>query len=586
GGIIAVLAFRLDPLGTFSDIMKRGRTGISGETYAFDSEGQMISESRFIGDLATIGIIKPGETSILKAQVRNPGLNLVKNPAPEFDWATKPLTLMASSALSGSDGFNLDGYNDYRGVPVIGAWHWHDESAFGVATEVDHDEAYALLRQSQAALLVMSAVASLLVILLALYAHRNELRIKEEEKALRLAKDDADDARSIAEHANQAKSEFLSSMSHELRTPMNAILGFAQLMQYDQKTPLNGSQVDSVSNILKGGKHLLELIDQVLELSKIEAGKLTLSIEPIPPRQVIDECLSLIEGRAGERGIRILDGTADDTLPILHADYTRLKQVLLNLLSNAIKYNRDGGTVKLSSRMVPDNMLRIAVADTGQGIPADKCSKLFKPFERLGKENSSIEGTGIGLTITKQIVELLGGSIGFESKQGEGSIFWIDLPISDREGKRETDGNQAHPPLAANVTRMPVNSATMRTILYVEDNPANMQLMEALITQIPNVSLLTAVNAESGIELARTQHPDLILMDINLPGMDGIAALNELRKGEATCDTPVIAVTAGVLPKSITAITQAGFQGHLTKPLDIKETENVIREFLRQARAA
>ena len=239
--------------------------------------------------------------------------------------------------------------------------------------------------------------------------------------------------------ASEAKSNFLSSMSHELRTPLNAILGFAQLLEYDPAEPLSKNQKTSVESILRGGHHLLELINQVLELSKIEAGKISVNFEWAPARSVIDESLHLIKARAHEEGIEILDLSSTDTLPVLWTDGTRLTQVLINLLSNAIKYNQKGGKVTLTCQEISPYMFRIKINDTGLGIPTEKQDDLFKPFERLGREAGNIEGTGIGLTITRQITDLLNGQIGFESEVGKGSTFWVDVPM-DKDG-----GSPTHP---------------------------------------------------------------------------------------------------------------------------------------------
>ena len=381
-------------------------------------------------------------------------------------------------------------------------------------------------------------------------------------------------ALSEAKQASNAKSEFLSSMSHELRTPMNAILGFAQVMQINPTEPLSEGQAFSVGQILKGGNHLLELIDQVLELNKIEAGKLSLNLDHGSLHDIISASLSLVQARAAEEGVTIVEN-CDDNLPaVLWTDSTRLTQVLINLLSNAVKYNNEGGTVTLSCRETPDQRLCISVADTGWGIPVDKQNDLFKPFERLGRETKEIEGTGIGLTITKQIIELLGGEVNFESEPGKGSTFWVNVPIIHPGTHPGADAQKAAPtdietPLAVDQNERAVKA--QHTILYVEDNPDNIRLIDMIVGQFQSTRLLTTHTAELGLDLAKSEKPDLILMDINLPGINGIEALKQLQNMPQTQDIPVIALTAAARPEEVSAGLALGFKNYLTKPLNVPE---------------
>jgi|GEM_PF-1961048 len=378
--------------------------------------------------------------------------------------------------------------------------------------------------------------------------------------------------------ANKAKSEFLSSMSHELRTPMNAIMGFAQMLDYNPQEPLTETQKASVGHILTGSSHLLDLINQVLELNKIEAGKASLNIDHISARGVIDKSIVMMEDKAAKAGITITDKTTEHDLPILWTDATRLHQVLLNLLSNAVKYNQKGGEVTISSEDVPGQMLRIMIADTGDGISEERHEDLFLPFERLGREAGNIEGTGIGLTITKQLVELLGGEINFESKETVGSTFWVDIPIShkkldDEKKIRETSKKTKQ-------IKSESNHIVPQTILYIEDNPDNIRLMETVIGHVANCKLLTAHNAELGLDIAKSEKPGLILMDINLPGMNGIEALKLIQDTTATSHIPVIAVTAAAMSKDIEAGMKAGFTGYMTKPFIISELIKTIENTL------
>ncbi|MDH5750437.1 MAG: ATP-binding protein, partial [Rhodospirillales bacterium] len=367
-------------------------------------------------------------------------------------------------------------------------------------------------------------------------------------------------AKEAADKANLAKSEFLSSMSHELRTPLNAILGFGQMLEFNPKEPLTTSQQESVDHILKGGQHLLELINDILDLSKIEAGKVTLSIEDISLGAVVKECIDLVRTMAGKRGITLIAKGFDGDTPFVRADYTRVKQIFLNLFSNAIKYNRADGNIILSYLEIPENMLRISIADTGQGIPSDKQDELFKPFSRLGAETTEIEGTGIGLTVTKQLVELMGGHIGLDSVPGKGSTFWFDLPLSGQENLVGMAPLTSKIPAAVNKNQI---SSIAATILYVEDNPENLKLMETIVSRVPDLKLISAHNAELGLELAESNKPDLILMDINLPGMNGYEALMLLKASPETRHIPVIALTARATESDIEKGKRAGYFEYL-----------------------
>ena len=374
------------------------------------------------------------------------------------------------------------------------------------------------------------------------------------------------------------KSSFISSLNHELRTPMNAVLGFAQMLEINQQEPLTDNQKSAVEHILRNGNHLLELIDQMLELNKIEAGTLPLNMEDIPARDVFDESIYLIRTRANNEEIRIIDETVEQDTPLLWTDSTRLIQVLLNLMTNAIKYNRKGGTVILSCREVPEQMLRISVADDGVGIPEALQSQLFEPFERLGHELGQIDGSGIGLSITRQIVEMLKGDIGFESMQDEGSTFWVDIPLSNQQSG-PVEKEEAPAVVVADDNLIKGDGAA-RTVLYIEDNPDNLHLVEAIIAQFSNVELLSAPNAIIGYDISTSKKPDLILMDINLPGMSGVQALKRLRDTRETRHIPVIAVTSNSLPQDIAAGLRAGFDAYVTKPIKISELIRTVDEML------
>lgn len=385
------------------------------------------------------------------------------------------------------------------------------------------------------------------------------------EKLLKAAKEEA-------ERANLAKSEFLSSMSHELRTPLNAILGFAQLMQLDEE--LSEEHKNSLQAILKSGHHLLELINDVLDLAKIESGHIDLSLEPVRVRAITDECLKLVSPLAVTHGIK-LGNRATEGMAVT-ADRTRLKQALLNLLSNAIKYNREGGSVTIETRFAGKERLIIDVIDTGNGISEDRMHELFQPFNRLTAAKSSIEGTGIGLTITRRIVEMMGGSVDARSEFGVGSTFWIELPLDQVTGEysgqpRKAEQNVAEPPHAA---------TALHAVLYIEDNPSNLELVALILGKLKQVHLLTAHAPELGIELAQAHLPELILLDINLPRMNGYQVLQVLKGDSRTRDIPVVAISANAMPRDLARYREAGFTDYITKPFDVRQLMSVVENML------
>ncbi len=380
-------------------------------------------------------------------------------------------------------------------------------------------------------------------------------------------------AKSAAEKANLAKSDFLSNMSHELRTPLNAILGFAQLI--DSGTPIpTPPQQRGIQQILQAGWYLLDLINEILDLALIESGKLSLSLEPVSFAKLIHECQDMIANQAQKRGISVIFPQFE-AKHFVQADRTRLKQALINLLSNAMKYNKVNGTVEVSYQLTSPERIRICVKDSGQGLSPEKLSQLFQPFNRLGQESKDEEGTGIGLVVSKQLVELMGGIIGVESVVGEGSIFWIELNITV-----EAQLDISTIELKAIDSLEIQGEAAPYTLLYVEDNPANLLLIEELISRRLNIKLLTARDGHEGIEIARTALPDVILMDINLPGISGITAMKILADNAATADIPVIALSANAMPRDIEKGLEAGFFRYLTKPIKVDEFMVTLDEAL------
>jgi PAS domain S-box-containing protein len=378
------------------------------------------------------------------------------------------------------------------------------------------------------------------------------------------------------ERANLAKSDFLSSMSHELRSPLNAILGFAQLLEIDTTT-ITPAQKASIGQILHAGWYLLELINGILDLAQIESGKLSLSQERVSLSEVMAECQAMIEPQRQTRGI-------DMTFPrfdvpcFVDADRTRLKQVIINLLSNALKYNRPGGTVAVECTTSTPERVRIGVRDTGEGLPPEKVAQLFQSFNRLGQEASAEQGTGIGLVVSKRLVELMGGVIGVESTSGVGSLFWIELTAADAPSM-----DLENPGLAAAAEPQAPAGAALRTLLYVEDNPANLMLVEQLLARRADMRLMSARNAHLGIEIARASQPEVILMDINLPGISGLEALKILRDDPVTAHIPIVALSANAMPRDIKKGLDAGFFRYLTKPIKVNELMDTLRVALEYA---
>jgi PAS domain S-box-containing protein len=382
------------------------------------------------------------------------------------------------------------------------------------------------------------------------------------EEDLRLAK-------LAAEQANEAKSEYLSRMSHELRTPLNAILGFAQLLDLDD---LDTEQRDNLGHIMSGARHLLSLINEVLDIAAIEAGRLSLSLEPVALADVAAETVSLIRPLADQHHI-VLAGPNVSCATHVLGDRQRLKQVLLNLLSNAVKYNREGGSVHLECEPVPGDRLRIKVTDTGLGIPSEALERLFVPFERVASQPTAIEGTGLGLPLSKRLAEAMGGALELVSTPNQGSTFWIELPlvgapVQQAEGQLDTETTSAAEPVA--------QTGADLTVLYIEDNLSNLQLVERVLGHRPGVRLISAMRPQLGLDLAGQHHPDLILLDLHLPDMPGEVVLRRLWSSPATADIPVAILSADARPALIERLLAEGVRGFLTKPLDVKELLGLV----------
>ena len=377
--------------------------------------------------------------------------------------------------------------------------------------------------------------------------------------------------RQRAEEADRAKSDFISQMSHELRTPLNAILGFSQLLEFDEG--ISEEQKDSVAEITKAGNHLLELINEILDIAKIESGRMDLTLEGVELDALVGSCFSLMAPVAERHRITLSHGELGGV--VVQADRKRLKQVLLNLLSNGIKYNREGGKAELSVAAVDDGKLRITVADTGRGIASERVAELFQPFNRLDSEKSEIEGTGIGLTISRRLVELMDGCIGVDSIPGEGSRFWIELPQGALdESQKQLDNAAAEEAVEELKQRQ-------HTLLYIDDNLVNLKLVNQILSKQPHIKLLTTEEPELGLKMAASHTPELILLDIHMPRLDGFQVMEQLQQDEKLKSIPVIAMTASAMPEDLERGRTAGFSDYLTKPLNIRQLLKTIDSHLK-----
>jgi len=403
-----------------------------------------------------------------------------------------------------------------------------------------------------------------------------EVLIRRRAYALRLVEErtkSLHEARLAAEKANKAKSDFLSRMSHELRTPLNAVLGFGQLLELDGLTP---DQAENVSQITKGGAHLLDLINEILDISQIESGHMSLSPEAVLVGEVVEAAVSLLRPLAEERRVHLLGGTDHGCGHFIFADRQRLKQILLNLLGNGIKYNRQGGSVSISCFQPAHGTLRIQVTDTGPGIAPDQFHLLFSPFERLGAEQTSVPGTGVGLALSRGLAEAMGGKLDVESTPGRGSTFWVDFPIVESPITIYEESAQRQPR---------ADERGSRTVLHIEDNLANVELVERVLAQRPDITVVPAMQGRMGVDLARRHHPILILLDLNLVDLPGVEVLKMLRDDPETADIPVAIVSADAMPRQVQRLLSSGAVAYLTKPIDIHRLLEVVDDAVAQARA-
>ena len=386
--------------------------------------------------------------------------------------------------------------------------------------------------------------------------------------------------RGLAEAASSAKTEFLSSMSHELRTPLNAILGFAQLLHRDKKTPLSERHRERIEHVLKGGDHLLRLIEEVLDLSHIEAGRVAVSLEPVSLVEILAEVKATLDAMAARAEVELVVLRVPEDLADVLADRTRFNQILMNYGSNAIKYGRKGGRATFRATGT-EGFVRVSVMDDGVGIAEDKQDKIFSPFQRAGQETGPIEGSGIGLAITKRLAELMGGKVGFRSTRNQGSEFWVELPVHRASVEASAVDPSSRPAAAASLAAA---EGPRYSIVYVEDNPSNIAFMEDLLADFERVELVTAPTAEIGIELVRARRPDVVIMDIHLPGMSGFEAMRRLRAWPETRGIPVIGLSAAAMVRDAQQVISGGFYRYLTKPVKVDQLAQVLEELLTPSR--
>lgn len=417
--VLAALLFRIDPSAELTAIMQNSRIGKTGEVYAFDQSGRLISESRFDQELRTIGLISSGEKGILNIEIRNPGVNLVSGEQTNIKRSNQPLTRMAIAAIKGQSGYDIKGYRDYRGVKVIGAWLWDKELGFGIAAEIDLEEVSQTHSTTRIVFLTFAALSIMAIILLAILFERSRQKLAR--------------AKHAAEAANEAKSAFMSAMSHELPTPLNAVIGFGEMALSYSDQPLSSEQRDYVERILIGGRSLLSLVEKILSFTELTDRSARVTQEVILVKDLIGECSEIACINNPRPHVRIETEMLEGPSPSIKIDLRHGREIINNLLSNAVLYNQQDGTVLIGYSQQDHGLIRISVSDTGQGIEPQYWQDMFQPFKRFKMENSAVSGTGVGLAIAKNLTEINGGQIGFISTPGQGSTFWVAFPAVHAE---------------------------------------------------------------------------------------------------------------------------------------------------------
>jgi signal transduction histidine kinase len=494
------------------------------------------------------------------------GVVVTGQSAEPLSLAEDPLVRQARTATTGA----VATPDPLTGEPAVLGFAPLAGIGWVALTRQPQAEVFAPLRRLQYTLTGLALAWFVVILALGLVwvsmLQRDHLAIHEANRALEASLLERRRAEQAAEAANRAKSEFLSRMSHELRTPLNGVLGFAQLLELDS---LSARQRESVEHILKGGRHLLRLIDEVLDLARIETGRLSVSLEPVLAADAIRGALDLVRPQAAARDVTLAAEIAGDVF--VRADRQRLQQVLLNLLSNAVKYNRDGGTVTVSCAAAAEpGRVRVAVSDTGPGIAPAMQARLFTPFDRLGAEQTEVEGTGLGLSLSKRLVEAMGGRLLVESRPGDGATFIVELAAAAAPALAATAAGDG----AATAAPPPIQG----TVLYVEDNLANLRLVERVLDRRPGLSLLSAMQGSHGLELARSHRPGLVLLDLHLPDVHGDELLARLRGDARTQDIPVVVLSADATAGQIRQLLDAGARAYLTKPLDVTELLALLDE--------